>query len=109
MEALRKWTVRNPIKVSNEKPVAKHPQFPLKRERNFNTRQEDRVVRPKACVYCDGNDPLIVRNWHEQSIERNCLVQNNYVSIALALIIKHRNVDHERHAKYVIAATIHLR
>ncbi|XP_028404021.1 uncharacterized protein LOC114526636 [Dendronephthya gigantea] len=57
VKALEKWTVRNPIKPSNEKHAMKPPQFPLKRERNFNTRQEDREVRnPRACVYCDGAD-----------------------------------------------------
>ena len=32
-------------------------QYPFKRDRNFNTRQEDREIKnPKACVYCDGAD-----------------------------------------------------
>ena len=51
VEALRKWTERNPVKTTTEKHVTKHPQYPFKRNRNFNTRQEDREIKsPRACV-----------------------------------------------------------
>ena len=42
---------RHPVKTTTEK----QPQYHFKRERNFNTRQEDRETKtPRACVYCDG-------------------------------------------------------
>ena len=47
VEAMRKWTERNPIK---------NP-LPLKRDKNFNTMQKNRDVRtPRPCVYCHGTD-----------------------------------------------------
>ena len=55
VEALRKWTERNPVKNQSEKE--KPPQLPYKRDKNFNTRQEEREARPpRSCVYCDAID-----------------------------------------------------
>jgi hypothetical protein len=42
VEALRKWTERNPIKASSEKHVTKHPQFPFmqaREESQYQTRR----------------------------------------------------------------------
>ena len=106
VETLRKWTERNPVKATTEKHVTKHPQYPFKRDRNFNTRQEDREIKnPRACVYRI-IDPLIVKSVSEQSIEKSCLFPNIYVLIALDLITGQRKVNHARHVKNVIGATI---
>ena len=45
IEALRKWTVRNPVK-----PEDNHPDKQSK-SKNFQTRQQE--SKPRACVYCD--------------------------------------------------------
>ena len=45
IEALRKWTVRNPVKQEENHPD-KH-----NRSRNFQTRQQE--SKPRVCVYCD--------------------------------------------------------
>jgi hypothetical protein len=42
VEALRKWTVRNPVKSPSERQSGKPPQFPSKRDKTFTTRQEER-------------------------------------------------------------------
>ena len=44
IEALRKWTVRNPVKSEDNHPD-KH-----NKSKNFQTRQES---KPRVCVYCD--------------------------------------------------------
>ena len=78
VEALRKWTERNPIKTITEKHVTKHPQSPFKRERNFNTRQEDREVKNlRACVYCDGVDHRSVDcKKYERTVDRKKLLSS---------------------------------
>lgn len=49
IEALRKWTERNPLKRDQEveKPNQRWPS----RSRNFQTRQQEQ--KPRSCVYCD--------------------------------------------------------
>ena len=49
IEALRQWTVRNPIN-SEEKNTDKNP----KKSRTFQTDQRD--PKPKQCVYCEKTD-----------------------------------------------------
>ena len=64
VEALRKWTVRNPPKpdedFNQEKPplwkppFKPPPRFPKPRDRVFNSRQEEWKTRP--CVYCESSE-----------------------------------------------------
>ncbi len=49
VEALRKWTERNPLK--QEKEVEKPKQRWSNRSKNFQTRQQEQ--KPRSCVYCD--------------------------------------------------------
>ena len=49
VEALRKWTERNPLK--QEKEVEKPKQRLSSRSKNFQTRQQKQ--KPRSCVYCD--------------------------------------------------------
>ena len=61
VEALRKWTVRNPAKPDEDpdhekppswkQPFKPPPKFPKSRDRMFNSRQEEWKTRP--CVYCE--------------------------------------------------------
>ena len=61
VEALRKWTVRNPPKSDEDPdhekppswkpPLKPPPKFPKSRDRMFNSRQEE--WKPRPCVYCE--------------------------------------------------------
>ena len=56
MEALKKWTERNPIPAERE-PTEKPPdreEPPFQRDRSFQAQQKDERVR--ACVYCEKPD-----------------------------------------------------
>ena len=54
IEALRKWTDRNPIPLEDKQNLN-----PTKRERLYQTSQDD--WNPKACVYCSKKDETIVK------------------------------------------------
>ena len=64
VEALQKWTVRNPLKsdedldhetpLSWKQPFKPPPKFPKSRDRMFNSRQEEWKTRP--CVYCESRE-----------------------------------------------------
>ena len=64
VEALRKWTVRNPAKPDEDpdhekppswkQPFKPPPKFPKSRDRMFNSRQEEWKTRP--CVYCESRE-----------------------------------------------------
>ena len=63
VEALRKWTVRNPPKTDEElgherpplskPPFKPPPKLPRLRDRVFHSKQEE--WKPRPCVYCDSN------------------------------------------------------
>ncbi|XP_068723854.1 uncharacterized protein [Montipora capricornis] len=64
VEALRKWTVRNPPKSDDDPdhekppswkpPFKPPPKFPKSRNGMFNSRQEEWKTRP--CVYCESSE-----------------------------------------------------
>jgi len=57
VDALRRWTERNPLKIGEKAPSTMTQQIPMKRGRNYNTRQQERDPRPpRVCVYCEGLD-----------------------------------------------------
>ena len=71
VEALRKWTVRNPLKpdedTDREKPPSWQqqfkplPKFPKSRDRMFNSRRDEWKTRP--CVNCESREHIISRLW----------------------------------------------
>ena len=55
VDALRKWTERNPLPVkSTDKNQDTHPSRRTSRDPVYNTQQGD--IRLRACVYCDSAD-----------------------------------------------------
>ena len=58
LEALYLWTERNPMK-SDERESRQIESVHIKsfkREKNFSTRSKQQQWKPRACVYCEGND-----------------------------------------------------
>lgn len=51
LEALRKWTIRNPPKTEERFSHVKPPPWKLPRERNYHVNQQEPKRRP--CVYCE--------------------------------------------------------
>ena len=77
VEALRRWTERNPIPAEREPtekpPERKSPPFP--RDRSFQAQQKDERVR--GCVYCEKPDHKSVDCKTDASIDERKRVLSN--------------------------------
>ena len=109
VEALRKWTERNPVK-QQPRSMSQNTRSILSSETGILT-PDKKIVKLKILEHAYTVtepiiDPLIVKNVSEQSIEKGFFVPNIYVLIALDLITGQPNVNHARHVKNVIGATI---
>ena len=81
VEALRKWTERNPIPAERESPEKlpdrKKPHFP--RDRSFQAQQKEERVR--GCVYCEKPDHKSVNCKTVASVdERKRVLSNKHLS-----------------------------
>ena len=100
-----------PRKSNNREPCNKTPAALILSSETGILTPDKKIVKLKILEHAytvteSIIDPLIVKSVSEQSIEKSCLVPNIYVLIALDLITRQRNVNHARHVKNVIGATI---
>ena len=93
VEALRKWTERNPIPAEREPPEKlpdrKKPHFP--RNRSFQAQQKEERVR--GCVYCEKPDHKSVNCKTVASVdERKRVLSNKYLCFNCTGT-RHKTVD----------------
>ena len=93
VEALRKWTERNPIPAERESPEKlpdrKKPHFP--RDRSFQAQQKEERVR--GCVYCEKPDHKSVNCKTVASVDERKRVLSNKHLCFNCTGTRHKTVD----------------
>ena len=93
VEALRKWTERNPIPAERESPekLPDRKKPPLPRDRSFQAQQKDKRVR--GCVYCEKPDHKSVDCKTVASVaERKRVLSNKHLCFSCTGT-RHKAVD----------------
>ena len=93
VEALRKWTERNPIPAESESPekLPDRKETPLPRDRSFQAQQKDKRVR--VCVYCEKPDHKSVDCKTVASVDEHKRVLSNKHLCFNCTGTRHKAVD----------------